>query len=284
LEASNRELRRREEEIARQNDELDRRRRQAEEASSRKSRFLASASHDIRSPINAISLTAELLCRTADNPSLSALAHRLQANALSLGELVSEVLDVARFDSGRLNLHESTFCLNDLLTDECLRLDSLAQAKGLWLKVEPVAPALNLRTDRVKLTRVISNLLTNAIKFTNAGGVTASVALAADGGVLIDVRDTGIGIAPEHLAEIFGEYAQVGSSSSDHHIGWGLGLAICRRLVAALGGQVTVRSEPGRGSTFTISLPPSCVMGQIASQSNGDESNREQLQAEETNR
>lgn len=264
LEAANHELHRREEEITEQNEELDRRRCEAEEASGRKTRLLASASHDIRSPINAINLMAEVICRSADNPELAAevpvLAHRLQANALSLADLVSEILDIARFDSGLLNLHESTFSLNDLLADECLRLNSLAQAKALWLKVEPPAFPISLRTDRVKLARVLGNLLTNAIKFTESGGVTVSSTLAPVRGVLIHVRDTGVGIAPEHVAQVFDEFAQVGNVERDHGKGWGLGLAICRRLVTALGGQVTVASELNHGSTFTISLPASCIV------------------------
>jgi len=264
LEAANQELHRREEEIARQNEELDRRRCEAEETSDRKTRFLASASHDIRSPVNAINLIAEVISRTAANPDLTAqvpaLAHRLQANALSLSDLVSEILDITRFDSGRISLQESTFSLNDLLADECLRLNSLAQAKNLGLEVESPPLPIGLRTDRVKLARVLGNLLTNAIKFTKSGGVTVSCTLAPVRGVLIHVRDTGVGIAPEHLAEVFNEFAQLGNAACDRGKGWGLGLAICRRLVAALGGQVTVESELNHGSTFTISLPPSCIV------------------------
>jgi signal transduction histidine kinase len=264
LETANRELHRREQEIAQQNEELDRRRREAEEASDRKTRFLASASHDIRSPVNAISLMAEVICRTADNPRLAAqvpaLAHRLQANALSLADLVSEVLDNARLDADRITLQESTFSLNELLAEECLRLHSLAQAKNLTLKIVPLAPPISLRADRMKLARVLGNLLSNAIKFTESGGVTVSSSLEPVRGVRINVCDTGIGIAPEHLAEVFDEFAQVGNGSGDHNKGWGLGLAICRRLIAALDGNVTVESELNHGSTFTICLPPSCMV------------------------
>jgi signal transduction histidine kinase len=127
LEAANQELHRHEQEIASQNQELDRRRREAEEASSRKTRFLASATHDIRSPLHAINLMAEVMRRTADNPSLAAevpkIAHRLHTNALALADLVSKILDIARFDSGRLDIQEATFSLNHLLDEECGRLD-----------------------------------------------------------------------------------------------------------------------------------------------------------------
>jgi signal transduction histidine kinase len=264
LQAANQELHLREQEIARQNEELDRRRREAEEASRRKTRFLASATHDIRTPLNAISLMAEVIRSTADDPSLAAqvpeMAHCLQANALSLADLVSEILDLTRFDSGRLELQETTFSLNDLFADECRRLHPLALDKNLWLKVQPSAPDIALRTDRVKLTRVLGNLVANAIKFTESGVVTVSGSLVPARGVLIHVTDTGVGIAPEHLTKIFDEFAQVGNAARSHHKGWGLGLAICRRLIEALGGQITVDSELNGGSVFTICLPPSCLV------------------------
>jgi signal transduction histidine kinase len=264
LEAANQELQRREQEIARQNAELDHRRREAEEACSRKMRFLASATHDIRTPLSTINMMAEVIRAAAADPSLAVqvpeMAHQLQANALSLADLVSEILDISRFDSDRLELQETTFSLNDLFAEECRLLHPLAQDKNLWLKVEPSAPPIELRTDRIKLTRVLGNLVANAIKFTESGGVKLSSTLVSARGVQIHVSDTGVGIAPEHLTKIFDEFAQVGNAARDHHDGWGLGLAICRRLTEALGGQITVESELNRGSSFTISLPPSCIV------------------------
>jgi signal transduction histidine kinase len=247
-----------------QNEELEHRRREAEEASSRKTRFLAAASHDIRTPVNTISLMAEVLCRAADHPELAVqipdIAHRLQANALALADLVGDVLDVARLDAVRVELQVSEFSLNELLAQECARALPLAQAKDLRLEVNAPADALRLRTDRVKLDRVIGNLLGNAIKFTDAGGVTVSAARAADGAALICVRDTGVGIALAELGHIFDEFVQLGNPERDRAKGCGLGLAICRRLTEALGGGIAVESEPGRGSAFTVRLPPSCVV------------------------
>jgi signal transduction histidine kinase len=264
LEAANAELHRREQEIAHQNVELDQRRREAEEASIRKTQFLASATHDIRTPLNAINLMAELIRRAAKNPGLLAevpeMAERLQANARSLINLVAEILDISRFDSGRVEIQESTFSLDDLLAEECRRLHPLAQDKRLWLKVDPSTPAIELRMDQAKLARVLGNLVSNAIKFTETGGVTVRSTLESTRGVLIHVTDTGVGIAPEHLPKIFDEFAQVGDAGRDHQEGWGLGLAICRRLIEALDGQITVESERNRGSIFTISLPGSCVV------------------------
>jgi signal transduction histidine kinase len=264
LEAANRELLRCQEEIARQNEELDRRRREAEEASGRKSRLLASASHDIRGPVNSIRLTAEVIRRTADDPALAAqlpgLAQRLRANAMTLTDLVTDVLDASSIDSGRVSLHECDFSLNDLLAAEGHRLLPLAQAKGLRLTVELPDPPLTLRTDRVKLARVLTNLVSNGIKFTDTGGVTLTADLTPERAVAIRVLDTGVGIAAENLGRIFDDFNQVRNPGRDRDHGWGLGLAICRRLVELLGGRITVESQPNRGSVFTIVLLPSCVV------------------------
>lgn len=264
LDAANRELLRCHEEITRQNDELDRRRREAEEANGRKTRLLAAVSHDMRSPLNAITLTAEVIRLTAEDPDLATkvpgLAQRLQANATALGDLVAALLDISALESGRVALHESEFPLNELLVGECGRLLPLAQAKRLALTAEPVAPAVRLRADRVKLTRVIGNLVTNAVKFTEAGGVTLSAGLTPEGAVVVRVHDTGPGIPAASLERIFDEFAQLGDSGRDPAKGWGLGLAICRRLVELMGGAITVASQPGRGSVFSVLLPPACVV------------------------
>jgi signal transduction histidine kinase len=245
-----------------QNEELDRRRRDAEAASQRKSRLLASASHDIRTPVYAITLMAEVIRQAAGNPSsapqIPDLAERLKANALSLDRLISDLLDVARIDSGRIAVQESTFSLGDLLVEQCNSLLPLAHARRLRLELEGPDPPIDLRTDRVKLSRVISNLLGNAIKFTETGSVVVSVGVMP-GQVLIRVRDTGPGIAAEDRDRIFDEFAQL-QAKDDHGAGWGLGLPICRRLIEALGGRITVDSEPGQGSIFIASLPSRCLV------------------------
>lgn len=264
LESANQELLVCKDQITQQNEELDRRRQIAEDASDRKTRLLASVSHDIRSPANAISVTTELLRRIADNPALSAevpgLARRLQANAASLADLASDLLDISSLDARGVSLHESKFSLNDLLLEECLRLLSVAQAKQLRLESELPKPAVWLLADRVKLSRVVGNLVTNAIKFTETGSVTVSASLTPEQGLAIRVRDTGVGIAPEDLERIFDEFAQLRNPHHDNKKGWGLGLAICRRLVGAMGGKIEVESQPNRGSVFTVWLQESCVV------------------------
>jgi two-component system capsular synthesis sensor histidine kinase RcsC len=241
--------------------ELDLRRREAEEASVRKSRFLAAASHDIRTPANAISLIAELIKRTADNPKMAAeipeLAQEMHASAMSLVNLVTNVLDVTRFETGKLELHETEFPLAALLEEEVRQTLPLAQAKGLDLELQEPPASLWLLTDRVKLGRVMGNLLGNAIKFTDAGAVRVTAQRTEAGGAEIRVIDTGIGISAEHQEKIFDEFFQLFDPQRSK--GSGLGLAICKRLAEAMGGTLDVTSSPGNGSTFTITLPATCV-------------------------
>ena len=262
--------------------ELETRRREAEEANVRKTRFLAAASHDIRTPANAISLLAELLRRTADSPSMAAeipqLAEELRQSATALVTLVSNVLDVTRFDTDKLELHETEFPLVRLLEEEARQILPLAQAKKLSLDVEPADEGLWLRADRIKLGRVLGNLLGNAIKFTDRGGIRLATsrdssvgdgngngnAVGAGGGggaggdIHITVSDTGIGITPENQAHIFDEFWQL--SDPQRSKGSGLGLSISKRLIEAMGGTIAVGSEVGKGSTFTISLPAASIM------------------------
>ncbi|HYO09904.1 MAG TPA: ATP-binding protein [Tepidisphaeraceae bacterium] len=274
--------------------ELETRRREAEEANVRKTRFLAAASHDIRTPANAISLLAELLKRTADSPSMAAeipqLADELRQSANALVNLVSNVLDVTRFDTDRLELHETEFPLAQLLEEESRQVLPLAQAKHLILDIEHPGrggDAIWLRADRIKLGRVIGNLLGNAIKFTDTGGIrvtarrltaasgTAAAAAAGGngsegagdgqragageaGGVEIAVTDTGIGISAENQVRIFDEFWQLSEPSRSK--GSGLGLSISKRLIQAMDGSISVQSNAGKGSTFAITLPASSVV------------------------
>ncbi len=134
-------------------------------------------------------------------------------------------------------------------------MEPLARAKGLRVECGPAAPPIVVRADRVKLGRVLRNLLSNAIKFTERGTITASIAQTGDGTVQMRIADTGIGIAPENLERIFGEFAQLRAPRDDEKRGWGLGLAICRRLVTMMGGRMTVESVLDQGSVFTVHLP-----------------------------
>jgi signal transduction histidine kinase len=250
--------------LVEQNRELDRLRLLAEEASARKTQLLASVSHDIRTPLTAIDLIGDLVLHSADNAELAAqlpdLAQRLRRNTLSLRELVGALVDISALDSGRIAVRNGDFSLNALIEEEQQHFVPLAKAKGLRLVLEPPHPPLWLHADRGKLRRVLSNLLGNAVKFTEAGCITLSATLAPGREALLRVRDTGIGMTAHDLERIFDEYGQLGHPQRDGNQGWGLGLAICRRLVGVMGGTITVESERHRGTTFTVRLPASCVL------------------------
>jgi signal transduction histidine kinase len=256
--------------------ELDARRREAEENSVRKTRFLAAVSHDIRTPANAITLLAELIRRTASNPAMAGevpeLAKEIHSSAMSLVELLGDVLDLARYDSGRIELQETEFSLSELLHDEHRRFTPIAREKGLSLRLAAPERSIRLRADRIKLSRVIGNLVGNAIKFTERGevsieagqdgaGGSSNGADAADGlAPVIRVRDTGMGIPAEMQQTIFDEFVQLHNRERDRNKGTGLGLTICKRLVDAMGGELSVQSEPGAGSTFVVKLPAQSVV------------------------
>lgn len=264
LERANELLVAHEAQIVAQNEELSRRRREAEEANGRKSRVLHAVSHDIRNPVNMINLMAEVIVRTAEDPArrgqVPGLARRLQSNAQSLVALVSEVLDIGYLDSGQLQRHDTTFSLNEFIDGKYRELAPLAEGRSLQLRCEVPEHGVRVRIDRVKLDRIVTNLMTNAVKFTPSGSVTLSATVTAQAGAAIRVRDTGVGIAEKDLDRIFEEFAQVDLPPDERHTGWGLGLAITRRLASFIGAVIHAQSELGRGTMFTVLLPPDAVI------------------------
>lgn len=246
-------------------EELDRRGREAEENSLRKTRFLAAVSHDVRTPANAISLSAELLKMAGERPELveelPQMVDMLRTNAKMLVELVSDVLDLSRFDSGKIDLDMTDFNLEEVIRAEVAQYQSLAQAGGLTLRGENQMPGpVWVRSDRMKLARVLGNLIGNALKFTEVGTVSVQCVQTPDEMIEIRVADTGVGISPEHLEHIFDEFYQIKNPERDRSKGTGLGLAICKRLVDALGWSLTVRSTVGQGSTFIIRLSEDVII------------------------
>jgi signal transduction histidine kinase len=244
--------------------ELDRRRIEAEEASSQKSRLLASLSHDIRTPVNAIGLRAEIIRRAAEDPRLAdklpAMAAALQANAASLADLLSAMLDHADFATGRVATCQDVFSLTQLAVAICAELQPMAEKKSLYLDCDLPAGDLRLRTDRAKLARVIRNLVANAIRFTTTGGVTVGVDLAP-GAALVRVHDTGVGMEPKQLEVAFDLGSRLEVACTELDRGWGLGLPICRHLLGLMGCRIEVESRLNHGSTFTVHIPSTCVVG-----------------------
>jgi signal transduction histidine kinase/ActR/RegA family two-component response regulator len=243
--------------------ELEIKRGDAEEASIQKTRFLAAVSHDVRTPANAICLLAELIERLATDPKMNhqvpEMARSLGNNARSLIELVSDVLDLSRFDAGRMDLQLNDFSLSSLIENEVKQATPVADSRGLSLCFESDEEVW-LHSDRIKLARVLSNLVGNAVKFTETGGVEVRCVRNADGGADISVIDTGIGIPEDHLPNIFDEFFQLRNPERDREKGTGLGLAICRRLLDGLGCGVSVKSLVGIGTTFTVHVPEKLIV------------------------
>ena len=238
------------------NDELLRQHDQLEVVDRMRAQFVANMSHELRTPINAIIGYTELIedgCFGPTTPEQrEPLRNVLEASA-SLLTLVNQVLDLsqAEADQGRLELE---WCDALEIAQEIARMNAPA-CRDRPYDIRVRGDAIALETDPQRLKQVLHNLVGNAVKFTERGSVTISVLPLAQGGAQIVVEDTGIGIPPSHLELIFEEFRQVDGSSTRSYDGVGLGLAISRRFVSALGGDLEVSSIPGEGSRFTVSLP-----------------------------
>ncbi len=234
--------------------------REAEEASRAKSEFLASMSHEIRTPLNAVLGLAERLSVLKDPADKGEYARMIKHSADALLALIDDILDLSKIEAGKLDVHEQDFELAGLLEKIVSPYGYQAREKGLKLNVRigSGVPAW-LRTDADKLGQVLTNLVSNAIKFTEKGEVAVSAMLGSRGEerltLLFCVRDSGMGIPEEMQPCLFKSFSQLDSSLSKGFGGAGLGLAISKRLVEMLGGEIWVESMPGRGSAFTFSLP-----------------------------
>ena len=242
-------------------EELELARARAEEASARKTRFMAAMSHDVRTPATAIRMLARVIRHARTEPArVDDLTLRLESSATALTELLTDALDVAKFETEALTvLEETDFPLAAVIQEAVAMTQPLADTKGLRLTVRDEAAGVAIHADRSRLARVIVNLLDNAIKFTDVGTVSVHVGIADDGGVRMSVRDTGCGIAAEDLPRIFDEFFQVRRAARDRDMGRGLGLATCKRLVESMQGRVDVDSRLGNGTVFTIVFPASRV-------------------------
>jgi signal transduction histidine kinase len=234
----------------------------AEAANRAKSLFLANMSHELRTPLNAVIGYAEIIEEDlASGETAASIADlgRIRTAAAHLLELINEVLDLSRIETGKLELKSDTFDLIALLRGaiETVRPLAARQRTTCCLNVAPGAPVL-LLGDEMRTRQCVLNLLSNAAKFTANGAIAVDVRgcrIGADPGAAIAVRDTGVGISPENLARLFQPFTQVDDSATRRHDGAGLGLVITRRLARAMGGDVVATSEAGKGSLFTIYLP-----------------------------
>ncbi len=224
----------------------------ADRANKAKSRFLATASHDLRQPLQSLTLLNGTLRRLVDDPDAKeVLAHQDQAIE-AMSRLLNALLDISKLESGAIKPQLTDFDLTNLFRELEQEFTSVAASKGLQLQV--LATPATIHCDPSLLGQILRNLLSNAVKYTRAGTVRLDSSIQP-GHVRIEVVDTGIGIPADQLQFIFDEFFQVGVPTNSSREGYGLGLSIVRRLVRLLELKLDVRSEPGKGSVFTLELP-----------------------------
>jgi len=225
----------------------------AEEANRAKSRFLASASHDLRQPLHTVSLFSAALALQKTDARTQQIGREISNAVQSLGSLLDALLDISKLDADAVRPQPSRFQLGTLLTRIASDLRPVALAKGLALELE--APeALPVETDAVLLERIVRNLLDNALKYTTVGSIRLEARRDGDR-ALLTVSDTGSGIPRAEHERVFEEFYQLSNPERDRSRGIGLGLAIVRRLTRLLGIELTLDSDAGRGARFTLSLP-----------------------------
>lgn len=245
--------------LALQNETLEIRTHEAEQANAAKSLFLANMSHEIRTPMNAILGFSHLLGRT----ELTARQHdyitKIRGASDRLLSLLSDILDFSKIEAGKMALEKTSFAPRAMI-ERAMEISTLkAQEKGIAIswQVDPAIPAM-LRGDELRLSQVVLNLVSNAIKFTSSGEVTLELTLRerVDGRCVIEgaVRDTGLGMSSEQISRLFDSFTQADSSTTRRFGGTGLGLAISRQLVTLMDGDISVESKEGHGSTFTFTV------------------------------
>jgi adenylate cyclase len=255
------ELKQREAELADLVHQLEVARDAADEASRTKSSFLANMSHELRTPLNAIIGVTEMLqedARDSDREEELEPLERVLRAARHLLALINDILDLSKIEAGKMELHLEHFSLTELVNDVAQTIEPMAVKNGNQIVVKYGEAIGGIYADQMRVRQALMNLLSNASKFTSNGTVTISVS-RSDGSeperIDIVVADTGIGIGAEQIGKLFEDFSQADSSTTRKYGGTGLGLAISRRFCQMMGGDITVESELGRGSQFTITLP-----------------------------
>jgi signal transduction histidine kinase len=241
-------------------DEIQDKNRQLQQASENKSQFVSSMSHELRTPLNAIIGLTEMMvsnaARFGTDKALEPL-RRVNAAGTHLLSLINEVLDLSKIEAGKLDLNSEPIDLARLIDEVIGTAGQLAEKNKNRLVVDAQENVGALKADPMRLKQILLNLLSNACKFTKEGEVALRVRKVADGRnwVELAVADTGIGLTAEQQAKLFQDFTQADSLTARRYGGTGLGLALSRKLARMMGGDVTVTSEPGKGSVFTVRLP-----------------------------
>ncbi len=245
--------------IAQQNELLRRQAIELEQASALKSQFLANMSHEFRTPLNAmLGYTSMLLQGVggAIEPPVKRQLGRIESNGRHLLTIINEILDISRIEAGRMPLQMSKVRIPELVGEVKAELEPIIMRSKLTITLTLQKDLPSLYSDRQKVKQILLNLLSNALKFTHHGGVTITArAEKRDRTVQLSVSDTGIGIASADQEKIFEDFRQLDNSPTRAYGGTGLGLSICRRLAQMLDGRISVQSQMGHGSTFTLTLP-----------------------------
>jgi signal transduction histidine kinase len=240
-------------------DEIQDKSRQLAEASQHKSQFLANMSHELRTPLNAIIGVSEMLREDAEalKQDTEPLDRVLGASRHLLA-LINDILDLSKIEAGRMELQLEDFALAPLIDNVVKTIEPLAAKNENRVAVSCDAEIGRLHADQMRLRQALLNLMSNANKFTEHGSITIDAQQAQENGrdwVTIAVADTGIGMTPEQIGKLFQEFSQADASTTRKYGGTGLGLAISKRFCQMMGGDITVESEPGKGSVFTVRLP-----------------------------
>jgi signal transduction histidine kinase len=240
-------------------DEIQDKSRQLAEASQHKSQFLANMSHELRTPLNAIIGVSEMLREDAEalKQDLEPLDRVLGAGRHLLA-LINDILDLSKIEAGRMELHLETFPLAPVIKDVAKTIEPMATKNGNHLVIDCPSDLGTIHADQTRFRQSLLNLASNANKFTEKGTITIAARQGQENGrdwITLAVADTGIGMTPEQMGKLFQEFSQASSTTASKYGGTGLGLAISKRFCQMMGGDITVESEPGRGSTFTVRLP-----------------------------
>ena len=252
--------------------ELDERADYLRRASELKTKFLSNVSHEFRTPLNSIISLARLLMDRLDgdlSPEQEKQVRYIESSARDLQEMVNDLLDLAKVEAGKIKIRVKTFEVQELFSAlKGMLKPLLADNNAVELTFDDPVGVPPLRTDEGKVSQIVRNLISNALKFTPNGKVSVCARAAENERVLFEIADTGIGIPSEHHETIFQEFSQIENPLQDRHRGTGLGLPLCRNLATLLGGRLWLESVPGEGSTFFVEIP-AVYIGEAAQAADG---------------